>query len=466
MAEVKRIWDYLLSFIGSPFGTAGLMGNLQAESGLEPVCLEASYRKKLGMTSREYTDAVDSGRYTAFVSDGAGFGLQQLSYREHKDGLLSFARAKGKSVGDLQVQLEYLRLDLNRFGAVLGTLKTATSVREASDDVLLRYEKPADTSEKTRQKRAAYGEYFYKTYADPDWEKRMKKALTVISSCRSRLGDPYVFAALGEECTPGSRRKYERPDYPSIADDCPVLSGRRSSCAGCRYQHRHIYDCRGFVYRVFLDAGIRISGAGATSQWNTASNWAAAGLTDDMPDLVCALYKRKGSTMSHTGVHLGNGRIIHCSGTVKDGSISDRSWTHWAIPIGLYTQSDIDNAGRLHAVANLKRGSTGEAVRRLQERLNELGYSCGTADGVFGAKTEAAVRRFQADHGLTVDGVAGMATQAALDGGGIPPGEPLPDPGDDADPSEPSKPSDHDKLLDRIALSAQAILDAVNELRM
>ena len=118
LTNEKAIWDYLLSFIGNPFGTAGLMGNLVAESGLEPVCLEASYRRRLGMTSQEYTDAVDSGEYTAFASDGAGYGLQQLSYREHKEGLLSFAREKGRSIGDLQVQLEYLRLDLQRFGAV------------------------------------------------------------------------------------------------------------------------------------------------------------------------------------------------------------------------------------------------------------------------------------------------------------------------------------------------------------
>lgn len=54
MADAKKIWDVLLKFIGNPYGVAGLMGNLKAESALEPVCLEKTYRTKLGMTSAQY----------------------------------------------------------------------------------------------------------------------------------------------------------------------------------------------------------------------------------------------------------------------------------------------------------------------------------------------------------------------------------------------------------------------------
>jgi len=58
----------------------------------------------------------------------------------------------------------------------------------------------------------------------------------------------------------------------------------------------------------------------------------------------------------------------------------------------------------------LKNGSSGEEVRRMQQRLKELGYLKGSADGDFGAATETAVKAFQAQHGLTVDGKAGSAT--------------------------------------------------------
>lgn len=72
-----------------------------------------------------------------------------------------------------------------------------------------------------------------------------------------------------------------------------------------------------------------------------------------------------------------------------------------------------DSAGN-HATVS--RGSTGKDVTALQTYLIHLGYSCGDngADGVFGSGTRAAVRAFQRDHGLTVDGIAGRKTWAAL----------------------------------------------------
>ena len=453
----KTIWDAMLKFIGNPYGTAGLMGNLKAESALNPVCLEKTFRTKLGMTSREYTDAVDNGSYQEFISDGAGFGLAQWTYSEHKQSLLSYARYKGTSIGDLQTQIEFLQLDLNRFSSVLGVLKTAVTVREASDDVLLRYEKPANTGESVRKKRAAYGQTYFDQYADPDWIKKRDKANTVIQSARARLGDPYVYGAIGQDCTPENRKHYENPKYPEIINGCPVLSGKEGAkCSKCDNYGRHIYDCRGFTYRCLKDAGITISTVGATTQWNTTKDWAARGETSDMPDLVCCVFKRRGDKMSHTGLHIGAGYIIHCSGEVKTGYLSDTTWTNWAIPKGLYDDKTIKNAARIKQVATLKKGSTGPEVKALQEKLKTLGYDPGTIDGNYGTKTVSAVKAFQKDHLLTVDGIAGMATQAAIDEavkGGIPSGTPEPTDGVYLTIDQANKIKEY----------AQAILDALEE---
>ena len=62
----------------------------------------------------------------------------------------------------------------------------------------------------------------------------------------------------------------------------------------------------------------------------------------------------------------------------------------------------------------LKRGSRGDLVRQLQTRLRSWGYYSGTVDGVYGAKTESAVRAFQKRNGLTADGIVGQKTAAAL----------------------------------------------------
>jgi len=62
----------------------------------------------------------------------------------------------------------------------------------------------------------------------------------------------------------------------------------------------------------------------------------------------------------------------------------------------------------------IQKGSKGDDVTYLQTTLNAKGYSCGTVDGVFGVKTDAAVRAFQRDNGLDVDGIVGPKTWAKL----------------------------------------------------
>ena len=61
-----------------------------------------------------------------------------------------------------------------------------------------------------------------------------------------------------------------------------------------------------------------------------------------------------------------------------------------------------------------KYGSTGSGVKELQNKLTAAGYDVGGADGIYGNKTAAAVKQYQKDHGLTVDGVAGKNTLSSL----------------------------------------------------
>lgn len=164
----KRIWDYLTGKGLSPAGAAGLMGNLYAESGLNPQNLQNTYEKKLGYTDAAYTAAVDSGKYQNFVHDSAGYGLAQWTYWSRKQNLLAFARAAGKSIGDLDMQLDFLFEELSTgYKSVLSTLKTATAVRTASDSVLLNFERPANQGEAVKIKRAGYGQTYYDKYAAP-----------------------------------------------------------------------------------------------------------------------------------------------------------------------------------------------------------------------------------------------------------------------------------------------------------
>lgn len=160
-ADPDRVWDYLADWLGNDFGAAGLMGNLEAESGL----VSAIVQYGSGWTAKEYTEAVDDGTYKDFSEDGNGYGIAQWTYHTRKEKLLRHCKAMSASVGNLEAQLGYLKKEIEaEFPSVWSTLKKAKSVAEASDAVLLWYERPADQSEANLARRRARGQKFYDKY--------------------------------------------------------------------------------------------------------------------------------------------------------------------------------------------------------------------------------------------------------------------------------------------------------------
>ena len=250
------------------------------------------------------------------------------------------------------------------------------------------------------------------------------KSFIVVNAAEACMGWPYVWGAVGSDCSPSRRQYYAGRDVcpdgekKVIINTCQALNGSGKSCGGCKWYPDNMRtlcnDCQGFCKDIFKRVGITLPGAGATSMYNTASSFTERGKIADIPkDKVCLVFMASGDKMSHVGIHIGNGDIIHCSGTVKRGKITDRGWTHYAIPKGM--SGNVPTTDK----PTLRRGSTGEYVTLLQTKLIQLGYDVGAtgADGKFGDKTAAAVRMFQRDHGLTQDGVVGKNTWAALDEG-------------------------------------------------
>ena len=161
------IWSTLKKEGFSDFGVAGLMGNLLAESGLRPNNMEDQYQSKLGYNDESYTRAVDNSTYTNFVKDAVGYGLAQWTYWTRKQNLLNFARQNNKSIGDLDMQLHFLVEELKGSftNSVYNVLKNATSVLEASNAVLLNFERPANMGASVQAIRARYGQIYYDRYA-------------------------------------------------------------------------------------------------------------------------------------------------------------------------------------------------------------------------------------------------------------------------------------------------------------
>lgn len=158
----KRIWEKLIAAGFNPCAAAGILGNLEAESALKPDNLQNSYNHSLGMSDVEYTAAVDNGAYQNFTGDAAGYGLAQWTYPTRKARLLAFAQNRGVSIGDADMQTDFLVTEMREdYPGVYRLLMGEVTVRQASDKVLLDFERPADTSDGVRQYRAGLGERIY-----------------------------------------------------------------------------------------------------------------------------------------------------------------------------------------------------------------------------------------------------------------------------------------------------------------
>ena len=236
---------------------------------------------------------------------------------------------------------------------------------------------------------------------------------------RACEGWPYVFGAWGEECTPAGRRKRKRDDHPTIVSACQVLNGSSKACSGCKWDLPvRMFDCRGFTYWVLSKVGVNISGGGCTSQWNTKANWMIQGPISEMPkDRICCIFVKKGSLMEHTGFYLGDGSTAECSSGVQIFGKVNKKWTHYAIPANLYDGGDVPVPTPSTDKPTLRKGDSGPYVTLAQTELINRGYDLGSwgADGKYGSATERAVRQFQQDWDLKVDGIIGPVTWGYLD---------------------------------------------------
>lgn len=153
--SIESIYKSLLYAGLSRAGACGIMGNMQAESAMQA---NIAQRGMTELTDAEYTRRADSGRLD-FVRDAVGYGLCQWTYWSRKQALLDFARARGASVGDEGIQVEFCIHELRRdYPALFATLCESGSVYDCAARVCREYERPAVNNIGVR---AAYAQGFY-----------------------------------------------------------------------------------------------------------------------------------------------------------------------------------------------------------------------------------------------------------------------------------------------------------------
>lgn len=398
----EKIWNFFRSKGLNDYACAGILGNANAESGLKPNNLQDTYQRKLNMTDEEYTKSVDNETYNNFIYDAAGYGIFQFTYWTLKKGLLEYARSTNRSIGNLEMQLEYSWLTFEKsYSSMLNTLITATSVLEASNAVLLKFECPADQSVSMQNKRAAYGQSYYNKYA-----KKGSNATMAVKTYQenskvqlSKNFNSYEFrCGLGRPCSCSTILIDDKlVEYIQKIRDHFGKSITITSAYRCPSYNKSIGSGTGSYHTKGQAADIVVSGVAPREVAKYAESIGILGI---------GLYET--STDGHF-VHIdtrttkafwyGQGQAYR-STFGGSTSTNNNSSTSSSTSSGYKTLSS---------------GSRGSAVKELQEKLNSLGYSCGVVDGDYGTKTTNAVRDFQRKNGLVVDGIAGVKTLEALD---------------------------------------------------
>lgn len=164
----SEAWALLRKHGMTEIGAAATMGNAYAESGLAANNLQNNGNKALGLSDAEFTARLNSGAYSreTFIKDGYGYGWCQWTYHTRKAAFYDHMAAAGKGFGDEVSQIEYMVKELKKSYPSVWAMLTggAKTLREASDAFMLKYEAPADKSEKKRRERAEYAEEMLAKY--------------------------------------------------------------------------------------------------------------------------------------------------------------------------------------------------------------------------------------------------------------------------------------------------------------
>ena len=341
--SIERIINFLRSKGLNDFGIAGVLGNLFAESGLNPRNLQNTYEKKFGMTDQQYTDAVDNGTYANFVHDKAGYGLCQWTYWSRKQNLLNFAKTRKVSIGDEEMQLEFFYKELSTsYPAVLSVLKTATSVLEASNVMLLNYERPADQSKTVQNKRFNYSQNYFNNFLildDKNGDDTLTAVNKLIETARKEKG--YLEKASNSQldsktANPGKNNwtKYAR-DLDKIGN---IYNGKKNGYSWC-----DIFVDWCFIVTFGVDLAMKLLcqsynglGAGCTYSAQYYINKGQFYKTPHVGDQIF-FTNNGGKTSCHTGIVIGvdnkkvytiEGNTSSSTGVVDNGgSVQEKSYS-------------------------------------------------------------------------------------------------------------------------------------------
>ena len=450
-------------------GAIGLLGNLQGEASdfdsqsVEGMSNPNSYLRKLGLTEEEYTRRADSGVPTFngkyFVKDSTGYGIVQWTWWARKKNLLDFAKSRGVSVGDLDMQIAFMLKELQtQYTPTWKILTTTDSIAKAVQICVTNYEKPDKQSEAIAR-RTGYANSWAKLIINGTTELEKPNPTEPEDKNDSFDRKKLIACALAEVGYIEKRNATMLDDkianagsanYTKYARDLDNIgnfyNGKKQGYAWC-----DVFVDWNFVQCYGVDNALKLlctkrqsSGAGCTYSLNY---YIAAGQFVDRkqkPEVGDQIFFGNIGNSNHTGlvykiddnlVYTIEGNTSEASGVVANGGcVCKKSYPIGSSAIAGYGRPKYNDGFVGNSVEDsttipvepshnttkeypeLSLHDKGESVKLAQKLLIKKGYSCGSAgaDGEFGQDTYNAVIAFQKANGLDADGVIGENTWTKL----------------------------------------------------
>lgn len=450
-------------------GAIGMLGNLQGEaSDFDPMSVEGmsdpnSYLRRIGLTEAEYTRRAEVGVPTYdgkyFAKDSKGYGIVQWTYWVRKQGLLDYAKAQGKSVGDLDVQITYMLKELTEhYTPTWQVLSTTDNIAKAVQICVTNYEKPTNQADAINR-RTAYANKWSQLILDGDTTEPSKP-----TQSSKPIGESYdrrkVIALAMSEVNYLEKKSNDQLDdktanagsanFTKYARDLDAIgdfyNGKKQGYAWCDvFVDWLMVKCFGVEAALkLLCAKPKSSGAGCTYSLNY---YIAAGQfhkRGEKPEVGDQIFFGAVGNSNHTGivyevddttVYTIEGNTSGADGVVPNGgAVCKKSYPIGSSAIAGYGRPKYNDGFVGNSVEDsttipiepspdttkeypeLSLHDKGESVKLAQKLLIKKGYSCGSAgaDGEFGQDTYKAVIAFQKANGLDANGIIGENTWTKL----------------------------------------------------
>ena len=232
----------------------------------------------------------------------------------------------------------------------------------------------------------------------------MSRVTEFIAYLHSHIGDAYVWGAQGELLTGMTQKELEafvdRRETSQANEDRAL-----KFIAKATKTPLYAFDCNGLINFWFQNTkGWRKGDASAATLYSECTKKGTRKATTALEpgDL---LFRWNGTKMNHVGVYVGDGMAIEAKG--RDDGVVLRTlnasgsgyWTHYGKHPFLLADDEPAEPEKAKVITLTSPLMRGNDIKALQTALNGIGYNCGEADGIAGAKTIEGIQAFVAAHG-------------------------------------------------------------------